>query len=222
MNALRWRLERSYRRRLLDRDVMRAAARLRGRVLEVGAGRERRRGSLIPARDSVDRWVTVDVSANAGPDVRADVTRLPFGAASFDAALCLEVLEYVRDPASALREIARVLEPGGTLVVSVPFMHRQDTRDDLWRVTGQGLRQWLDGSGFVVDELFSQGGGLAVGANVLRQIAVGARPSFVRTILAAVLSPVFELLLRADAATSARSERVRSFSTGHLAVARRR
>lgn len=45
---------------------------------------------------------------------------LPFPAANFDGVLCLSVLEYVAHPAEALSEMARVLKPGGTLVLSVP------------------------------------------------------------------------------------------------------
>lgn len=222
MRALRWRLERSYRRRLLDAELGRVADRLRGRVLEVGAGRDRRRGTFIPPRDGVHRWVTVDLATTARPDVRADVTKLPFANASFDAALCLEVLEYVGEPQAALREIARALRKDGVLVVSVPFLHRQDAEDDLWRMTASGLRRLLEESGFAVEAIRAQGGGLAVAANVLRQLSVGARPSLGRMIVAGLLSPIFELLYRADRALARRSEQARSFSMGYLAVAQRK
>lgn len=49
-----------------------------------------------------------------------DVLDLPFAAASFDLVLCCEVLEHVPDDRRAAAELARVLRPGGTLVVSVP------------------------------------------------------------------------------------------------------
>ncbi|MEL7469792.1 MAG: class I SAM-dependent methyltransferase [Pseudomonadota bacterium] len=48
------------------------------------------------------------------------IERLPFEDASFDGVLSLSVLEYVPDPQQALAEMARVLRPGGQLVVSIP------------------------------------------------------------------------------------------------------
>jgi SAM-dependent methyltransferase len=52
--------------------------------------------------------------------VRADVTSLPFPAASFDKVISSEVLEHLEDDASAMREVARVLRPGGACAVTVP------------------------------------------------------------------------------------------------------
>lgn len=49
-----------------------------------------------------------------------DALSLPFATDSFDAVICSEVLEHIPDYEGALREIARVLKPGGVLAVSVP------------------------------------------------------------------------------------------------------
>jgi SAM-dependent methyltransferase len=50
-----------------------------------------------------------------------DITEIPEPDASFDAVLCTEVLEHVPDPVCALEELARLLKPGGTVILSVPF-----------------------------------------------------------------------------------------------------
>ena len=52
--------------------------------------------------------------------VVADGTRLPFGDGSFEACLCSETVEHVKDDAAVIREIHRVLRPGGTLIFTVP------------------------------------------------------------------------------------------------------
>jgi SAM-dependent methyltransferase len=50
----------------------------------------------------------------------ASLTDLPFPDGSFDSCLCTEVLEHVADDNAAVRELARCVRPGGTLLVSVP------------------------------------------------------------------------------------------------------
>jgi ubiquinone/menaquinone biosynthesis C-methylase UbiE len=45
---------------------------------------------------------------------------LPFDNRSFDYVTCLEGLEHIENPQQAIREFARVLRPGGTIIVSVP------------------------------------------------------------------------------------------------------
>lgn len=51
---------------------------------------------------------------------KADVTLLPFQEGAFDAVICSEVLEHIEDNRAAVRELMRVLKPGGRLVVTVP------------------------------------------------------------------------------------------------------
>ncbi|MBM4270572.1 MAG: class I SAM-dependent methyltransferase [Deltaproteobacteria bacterium] len=50
----------------------------------------------------------------------ADVTKLPFKDASFDAVICSEVLEHIPDGVATVEELLRVIKPGKDLVVSVP------------------------------------------------------------------------------------------------------
>jgi ubiquinone/menaquinone biosynthesis C-methylase UbiE len=52
--------------------------------------------------------------------VMGDAERLPFSDKTFQMVFSLETLEHLMDPAGALKEIARVLRPGGTLFLSVP------------------------------------------------------------------------------------------------------
>ena len=51
--------------------------------------------------------------------VAADVTRLPYADASFDCVVCGWMLEHLPDPAPGLRELARVLQPGGKMLLMV-------------------------------------------------------------------------------------------------------
>jgi len=49
-----------------------------------------------------------------------DITATRLEAGTFDLVLCTEVLEHIRDSAAAIREMVKVLKPGGTLVLSTP------------------------------------------------------------------------------------------------------
>lgn len=60
--------------------------------------------------------------------VRGDIEAMPFADASFGTVICTEVLEHVPYPDQALREIGRVLRPGGTLIGSVP------ARSMIWKL----------------------------------------------------------------------------------------
>jgi ubiquinone/menaquinone biosynthesis C-methylase UbiE len=58
-------------------------------------------------------------AANPGADLRrADVSSLPFGDGEFDLVVCIEVLRYLEDSGPCVREIARVLRPGGRCVAT--------------------------------------------------------------------------------------------------------
>ncbi|MBI3305395.1 class I SAM-dependent methyltransferase [Candidatus Parcubacteria bacterium] len=61
---------------------------------------------------------------------RCDAARLSYAAASFDAVLCLDVLEHVRDDAAVLAEIWRVLRPGGCAFITVPAFRFLWSRHD--------------------------------------------------------------------------------------------
>lgn len=54
-------------------------------------------------------------------DLVSDITSIPAPDASFDAILCSEVLEHVSEPTHALDEFARLLKPGGRLILTAPF-----------------------------------------------------------------------------------------------------
>lgn len=54
---------------------------------------------------------------------QGSIYEIPFPDASMDAVLCLEVLEHIEDDARGVRDIARVLKPGGVLIVAVPYTY---------------------------------------------------------------------------------------------------
>ncbi len=58
---------------------------------------------------------------NTKLDIVSDITAIPVEDCSFDAVMCTEVLEHVPDPVAALKELNRILKPGGYLLITAPF-----------------------------------------------------------------------------------------------------
>ncbi|MHB8483634.1 MAG: class I SAM-dependent methyltransferase [Nitrospiria bacterium] len=54
-------------------------------------------------------------------DYCCDASNIPVPDKSFDAILCTEVLEHVPEPIKVIKEFARVLNPGGTLILTAPL-----------------------------------------------------------------------------------------------------
>ena len=93
-------------------------------------------GSHVPG------YVNLDLFAAPGVDVSADAHRLPFPDGVFTCVECDAVLEHVADPGRVMREIERVLAPGGHAHVVTPFCHPfHEYPRDYRRFTPDGLRE---------------------------------------------------------------------------------
>lgn len=111
-------------------------------VLDVYCG-SRPYDDLFPAGV---RLVGLDVASN--PYGVADMTTddfLPLADASFDLVTCIEAFHYVEDPEHGVQEIRRVLRPGGTVIVTVPFVWEYDRTILEHRYTGPELANLFSG-----------------------------------------------------------------------------
>jgi SAM-dependent methyltransferase len=130
-------------------DLRMVLPRLRGRVLDVGC------------RDKpYARWLTsatehFGIDVHPGPKV--DLVIAPgqqwqLESSSFDAVVCTQVLQYVADLEPFVSEMFRVLKPGGTIVVTVPFAYNQHTAlGDYWRFSVTAMERVIGTYGDVVD-----------------------------------------------------------------------
>jgi SAM-dependent methyltransferase len=108
------------------------------RVLDVGCG-DRPYERLLAGAAEV---VGFDVPGNPHADLHGSIDSIPVDDASFDVVLCLQVLEHVPDPAAAVRELRRVVRPGGRVLLSTHGVYPYHPNpDDLWRWTHAGLER---------------------------------------------------------------------------------
>ena len=92
-------------------------------------------------------FVSVDLE-NPAADLQGAVEDLPVPDGSFDVVICNQVLEHCADPAQAVRELRRVVAPGGRVLASthgVQVYH--PAPDDLWRWTHAGLERLFADNG---------------------------------------------------------------------------
>lgn len=108
-----------------DRWVARQAASVPAgsTVLDVGAGRGPYRHLFAHckyrAQDFGKEPATVGYYTEL--DYTCDVTAIPVDDGAFDVVLCTEVLEHVPDPMAAVKEMVRILRPGGRLLLTAPL-----------------------------------------------------------------------------------------------------
>ena len=113
------------------RALIARTAQAGGMVLDCGAGSRPWRTQGV---------INVEIVDYASTDILAVGEKLPFADGSFDAALSLAVLEHVRDPFQCARELARVVKPGGEILVDVPFLQPvHGFPHHYYNMTAQGL-----------------------------------------------------------------------------------
>ena len=93
--------------------------------------------------------------ASGRPLVRADMEHIPFRSGSFDLATSFDVVQSVPDDRKALHEMARVLKPGGHVVLNVTALEllrgdHSDVWNELRRYTPQAATQLIEDAGLQV------------------------------------------------------------------------
>ena len=159
---------------LIERSIARLAPELSGELLDVGCGRQ-------PYADyfkHVHRMRACDFNAARGNvDFACPADQIPLPDASLDSILCTEVLEHVPDPPAVWREFARVLKPGGKVLLATPmYWPSHEEPYDFYRHTGFGLRHMAEAAGFDMLKLYPRGGSWAF----LDQAILHSMPQYLR------------------------------------------
>ncbi|HMJ09882.1 MAG TPA: class I SAM-dependent methyltransferase [Polyangiaceae bacterium] len=134
--------------------LKRVAPQAHGRLIDVGCGHKPYVDIFTPYVDEYigvereDTFAHTNAQVQGEADVIYDGERLPFPDASFDTALNVQVLEHTPAPLELLTEIARVLKPGGLLILMAPFSFRlHEEPHDYFRYSPYGLRHLCERAG---------------------------------------------------------------------------
>jgi SAM-dependent methyltransferase len=133
-------------------SLSRTAEKFERRYVHPKPGRTLIVGSAIES-DKEDRRsryadvLGVDMREGAGVDRVLDLeNELPDDLGKFDHVECLSVLEHSRRPWNLARNLERLMEPGATMFLLVPFVWRfHSYPNDLWRFTHEGVKELFPG-----------------------------------------------------------------------------
>jgi SAM-dependent methyltransferase len=158
--------------KLLRDDVERVARHARGALLDVGCGSQPYREIFTR---HVDQYVGIDLpperwSKRKGPaSVYGYAKSLPFADGTFDTVVSFQVLEHLAEPWLMVAEAARVLRPGGCLILTTcQHYHVHGQPHDYFRFTPFGLVSLGEQANLRPVECTEQGGGwVAVSESVL-------------------------------------------------------
>lgn len=132
---------------------------LDGSILDLGGDTRSDYRALIKGAHT---FTTVNLDDKTKPDISHDLEQpLPVADASYDHVLLINVLEHIFNYRQLLAEAVRVVKPGGTVVIVVPFLFPiHPSPNDYWRFTAETLRKECALVGLTVEKLTPLGSGV--------------------------------------------------------------
>lgn len=195
------------------------------RVLDAGSGDAPYRPLFAHCEYLTHDWAASPHPGAQSADIVSDLAALPLPDGELDLVVCTEVLEHVPDPGRALAELARVLRPGGRIMLTVPFVGElHEEPFDFYRYTPYALEHLLGQAGFADVEVRPLTGWYSTLAHVLRHNALSTRgqPRTARsTFVVSFLILAFSELFRRVAPTLDRLDERRALPIGWAATAQR-
>jgi len=182
----------------LVRDITASSSYAHGRLLDVGCGNR----PYEPLLRGVGEYIGIDVNyQTGGPRVSGLAYALPFTASSFDTVFSTQTLEHVEEPHLAVAEMARVLRPGGYLILTAPQTWRLHEKPyDFFRYTRFGLQYLMEHNQLRIIHLLPQGGAWAtVGQivnNTVLQLVPRRLPVYAAYMIFLISNMLFGLLDR--------------------------
>lgn len=150
----------------------------KGLLLDLGCG-------LRPYQKLYEgnKWqsIAVDIHSTSLADIIADACNLPFYHCTFECILCFEVLEHINNFDRAISEIARLLKPGGILVITWPFIYgMHDIPHDHYRFSEYAMEKNLKRHGLTIIQMRRRGDCLGVLHTMIGQYGCSAIKALTR------------------------------------------
>ncbi len=177
----------------------------KGHLLDIGCGKMPYKNYILN-HSAVEKYIGLDIESalmydcDVKPDYTWDGITMPFEIDQFDSAFGTEVLEHCPKPEIILKEVNRVLKPGGVFFFTVPFLWPlHEVPHDEFRYTPFSVKRFLQEAGFENIQIKATGGWHASMAQMIglwvRRAPLKRRT---KTILSYILKPVIKYLIQKD------------------------
>lgn len=219
------RLNYSVRRSHVDRFMHKSLVHIgpRSSVLDLGGLKTAKRGTFDLGQET-QNIVYANISLLHGTDVQADGAHIPFATDQFDVVICSELFEHVPHPPAIIREVNRVLKPGGILLITVPFLYRTHGDPyDYGRYTEQYWREQLTTAGFASVDIDHHGLFFSVLLDMSKQYVNRKLGRPWRWVVAPLFAMIQRWAQQLEAQSGVQNDSfVNSFTTGFGISARKR
>lgn len=136
-------------RLLIRKELKRLQGGVTGTLADIGCGRQPYRNEFT----QIGRYLSID---RRNAEIEHDLTSFPYPveAGTVDWVLCTQVIDDFAEPAPFVRELHRLLAPGGGLILSVSFVWElHDLPHDYGRPSHEALRLLMEQNGFRIEEI---------------------------------------------------------------------
>lgn len=207
----------TYRRHLLDGLLFAHSNLMYGTVMDVGGKKNNARGYFKLPDSGITTITYINIDKSTNPDIVADAANIPLADDTADCVLCCEVLEHIADPIPVCHELIRITKPGGSIIVSVPFMYPVHADPDDWhRFTPTALRQLFSNTSSM--DIIPMGGWLGTVGMLLELGSRRAKGITGKLAARFLLRPIGRFMAWIDSKKPASKDAPTDFTTGYFCV----